>query len=329
MAGGSSNNPLKVVLVALVGNGLIAVAKFVAYTFTGSSAMLAEAVHSVADTGNQVLMVLGLKRAQKPPDQEHPYGYGKETYFWSFVVALSIFVLGSAYALYEGVHKLLVLGHETTGGGIENPAWGFGVLGLSLLLEGAVWAVAVKAFWTTKGDRTIRTAFAEGREASLITVLFEDTAAVLGLLVALIGFGLTVVTGNPIYDAIATVLIGVILFVVAIFLGAMTKKLLIGQGANAAQETAIEAIVSAVDGVESIVEIKTLHMGADYILLNLGIAFQRDLQTQQLEAIIDRIEQGVKAEVPAVQRIFIEADSFRRRADEADSPDVVPDNDEG
>jgi len=318
---GKGGNATKVILAALFGNGIIAIAKFVAFVFTGSSAMLAEGLHSTADTGNQVLIFLGLKRSQKPPDATHPYGYGKETYFWSFVVAISIFVLGGAYALYEGVHKLM---HLDTASGVENPWWGFGVLGFSLALESYVFTVALKEFWRFKGDRSIRQALRDTREASLITVLFEDAAAVLGLLVALLGFGLTFSTQDPVYDAVATLLIGVILFLVAVFLGRMTKRLLIGQSASPREEEAIREAIGTVDGIEAIVELKTLHMGGEYILLNLGISFDSGLTTDTLETTIDRIEGAVKSAVPAVQRIFIEADSFRRKTETvADAPDVM------
>ena len=314
-----SDGSVKVIIAALIGNLAIAIAKFVAASITQSSAMFAEAFHSLADTGNQVLMLVGLRRAKRPPDRDHPLGYGKETYFWSFVVAISIFTIGSVVAFYEGGHKLHAIlsgqAHES-----RSQLVAFLVLGVSLLIEGYVLIVALREFRKRfEGQSTVE-ALNETRGTTLITVLFEDAAAVTGLLVALLGVGLTAVTDNPIYDAIASLLIGVILAVVAFFLGYMTKRLLIGHSASRRVEARIDEAIRTVDGVDSVLELITLHMGRDYILLNVGIEFRDGMITDELEATIDTIETRVKAAVPEVKRIFIEADSFLTKPPTADPP---------
>ena len=310
MAGGPNSNPTVVILTALFANLVIAIAKFGAFWFTRSASMLAEAFHSVADTGNQILMYIGLKRADKPADETHPYGYGKETYFWSFVVAISIFTVGAAFSFYEGTHKIIEVLHGTAAP-VQDQTVGYIVLSISLLVEGYAFYVAMREFRRNDPDRTMREAIAANRAAAVVTVLFEDLAAVGGLCVALLGALLADITGNPLYDAIATLCIGVILAVVAVFLAFMTKRLLIGQSASPDVEKKIEEAIHTVEGVVNILELKTLHMGENYILLNLGIQFQAGMTTQDLEQTIDRIEVSVKKASPTVQRIFIEVDSFR------------------
>lgn len=309
MAG--SGNPVRVVLAALFANLFIAIAKFVAYTFTLSSSMLAEGFHSVADTGNQVLMLLGIKRAQKPADQDHPYGYGKETYFWSFVVSLSIFTLGAAFAFYEGIHTFIEISgtHQKE---IPDQSIGIIVLAVSLLVEGSSLWVAIKEYRRSMGDLSFRDSIKESRAAAIVTVLFEDAAACVGLIIALLGIGLTVLTGNLIFDVIATLLIGVLLAIVACFLGFMTKKLLIGQSAGPNVRKRIIEAIGDLPQVEAIVDAKTLHMGGEVILLNLEIDFADNLTTNELELIIDGIESRVKGAIPQVKYIYIEVEGLKK-----------------
>lgn len=308
MAGHGSGK--SAVIAALLGNFLIAVAKFVAFAFTRSSAMLAEGFHSLADTGNQILMLLGLRLAARPADRDHPYGYGKETYFWSFVVAMSIFTLGAAFALYEGVHKLIEIARHDGPLEVGSQMWGLAVLGVSFGLEAGSLTVAAREFAHAKGGLTVRQALAESRAATVLTILLEDLAALSGLLVALVGVGLTALTGNALFDALASIVIGGLLAAVAFFLAHMTKRLLIGQSASPRVEENIRRAIEDVEGVERIVELKTLHMGPDFILLTLGIHFRDGLQTDALEALIDDVERRVKATVPEVRRIFIEAEGL-------------------
>ncbi|MFT7623167.1 MAG: cation diffusion facilitator family transporter [Myxococcota bacterium] len=309
MAGGSGD-PTRVIITALIANFIIAICKFGAFFYTRSSAMLAEGFHSLADTGNQVLLLLGVKRADKPPDETHPYGYGKDAYFFSFVVAISIFTIGASVAFYEGTHKLFEV-FSGTAAPVQSQVPAFIVLGISIVVEGYAFMVALKEYRKDIGDLGFMEAVRENRSAAVVTVLFEDSAAVAGLAIALIGVALTSATGNPIYDGIATLLIGVILTVVAWFLGFMTYHLLIGQSANKRDTAAIKAAIEGVEGVEQMLELKTLHMGEKYILVNVGVVFRQGMTTLELESCIDRIEQDVKTAVPSAQRIFIEADSFR------------------
>ncbi|MBM66346.1 MAG: cation transporter [Myxococcales bacterium] len=307
-AGGGS---LKVVIAALIGNGLIAIAKFVAYMFTLSSAMLAESIHSLADTGNQALLLFGMKRAKRPPDAAHPYGYGKESYFWSFVVAISIFTLGAVFACYEGVHKLQnALGGDAV---VKSQKIAIIVLGVSIVIETFSFGVAIKEFnqEAKKMGLGLWAAVRETRKAEMVTVLFEDAAAMAGLLIALAGVSLTALTGNAVYDGAATLMIGVILAWVAWFLSVNTMRLLVGTSANQQTEEKLRAIVDATAEVENIIDLKTIHFGADTILLNLGLQFSPTMAVHELEQVIDSIEGQVKSQVPEVKRIFIEADSLR------------------
>lgn len=309
-AGGGS---LKVVIAALVGNGLIAIAKFVAYLFTMSSAMLAESIHSMADTGNQGLLLFGMKRSKRPADAAHPYGYGKESYFWSFVVAISIFALGSVFACYEGIHKLQqALGDAH--GEVKSQKVAVIVLAVSILIESFCFSIAIKEFKAEakKMGLGLWAAVKETRKAEMVTVLFEDAAAMAGLLVALVGVSLTAMTGNAVFDGAATLIIGLLLAWVAWFLAATTKRLLVGTGASQATEAKLLAIVEETPEVQQVVELKTIHFGPETILLNLGLQFAETMTVAQLEAIVDELENRVKTQVPEVKRIFIEADSLRQ-----------------
>ena len=307
-----SGSSIRVVMAALIANFLILIAKSVAFSVTGSKAMLAESFHSAADTGNQVLMLVGLKRAKLPPDQAHPYGYGKESYFWSFVVAVSIFVVGGLAALKEGIGAT-ILALQGNGEMPTAPEWAIGVLSISIVVEGASFLVALKEFRKDVGKESMGTHMKETRSSTILTVVFEDAAAVLGLFLALVGVVLTAWTGNPVFDALASVLIGLILLLVAAYLAYKTHQLLIGQSAPAKVEADLRELVINTAGVKGLVELHTLHMGEDYILLNIGIEFDPDLTTRDLEGVIDSIERNVSQSCPTVKRIFIEADSLKSK----------------
>lgn len=225
-AGHSEHASRKVIYAALAGNALIAITKFVAATLTGSSAMLSEGIHSTVDTGNQLLLLYGLKRARRPADEDFPFGYGKEVYFWSFVVAILVFAVGAGISLYEGIQHLQ---HPAK---LAAPHINYIVLGLALLFEGAAWYLAYREFTRAKGKRGYLAAIRHGKDPSLFVVLFEDSAAMLGILVAFGGIYLTVMTGSHVYDAVASILIGVILALTAAWLAYETKGLLIGESAN-------------------------------------------------------------------------------------------------
>jgi len=299
----SANASTKVIIAALLGNSAIAVTKFFAAFHTGSSAMLSEGIHSLVDTGNQVLLLYGLKQARKPADKDFPFGHGKEIYFWSFVVAILIFAVGAGVSIYEGVHHVL---HPNV---IENPMINYIVLGLALLFEGGAWFYAFKAFGKVKGRYGYIEAVQRGKDPTMFVVLFEDSAAMLGLLIALFGIWLAQVTGNPAFDGIASILIGLILGGTAIWLAIETKSLLIGERANREVVDSIRQIVISFEEVERVNELLTMHMGAEYILVNISIRFKRGQLTREIEAVIQDIDSAIKQENTNVKRVFVEAEA--------------------
>ncbi len=301
MAGSSK----KVIYAALIGNAAIAVMKFAASFFTGSSAMFSEGIHSVVDTGNQVLLLFGLKQAKKPADKNYPFGHGKEIYFWSFVVAILIFAVGAGLSMYKGV---VHIAHPTV---ITDPIVNYIVLGIALVIEGFVFYVAIKEFNKAKGDKSYMKAIHTGKDPGLFVVLLEDLAATLGLIVAMVGIAVSQYTENYVYDGIASVGIGIILASIAILLAYETKGLLIGERANEEVVSGIRELVSKTSGVEKVNEVLTMHMGPEYILVNLSVEFNDEIQTQQLESVIAQIDQEIKQKFIRVKRVFIEAESWK------------------
>ncbi len=300
MASGSK----KVIYAALIGNSLIAVTKFVAAALTGSSAMLSEGIHSVVDTGNQVLLLHGLRRAQKPPDAQFPFGHGKEIYFWSFVVAILIFAVGAGVSLYEGTHHIL---HPEE---IKNPVINYIVLGLAMVFEGFALFFAVNEFSKVKGSMGYIQAVQSGKDPSMFVVLFEDSAAMLGLVVAFFGVFLAQITGVAVWDGIASVIIGLILGATAIWLACETKGLLIGEAADPALAAGIEKLAGGYEEIRKVNKVLTLHMGPEYILVNLSIEFANDLKVGTLERLIEKLTREIKSQNANVKRVFIEAEDF-------------------
>ncbi len=298
MAAGSK----KVIIAALIGNGLIAITKFFAAAVTGSSAMLSEGVHSLVDTGNQVLLLYGLKQAKKPADKKFPFGHGKEIYFWSFVVAILIFAVGSGISIYEGVHHIL---HPSE---MKSPMINYIVLSLAMVFEGGALYFAVVEFNKARGKLSTLDAVKKGKDPTLFVVLFEDSAAMLGLVVAFVGIYLSQATGLLWLDGVASVIIGFILGGTAIWLAIETKGLLIGESADAKTVLGIEAIVADQAGVEKLNEVLTLHMGPEFILVNISLEFSDELEVGQLEKIIHDIDRSIKAKFSYVKRVFIEAE---------------------
>ena len=299
----SASSSKKVIFAALIGNTLIAVTKFVASAMTGSSAMLSEGIHSLVDTGNQFLLLYGLKRASRPADKQFPYGYGKEIYFWSFVVAILIFALGAGISLYEGYHHIL---HPSE---INNPLINYIVLGLAIVFEGSALFIATKEFNATRGKLGYFEAINKGKDPSMFVVLFEDTAAILGLIVALIGIVLTQVTGIAIFDGIASMIIGVILAFTALWMAIETKGLLIGESANQPVIDGIHRMVNEIDEIECANEVLTMHMGPDYVLVNVSADFKEGISSSDVERSIAVLDKNIKDEFPSVKRVFIEAES--------------------
>lgn len=299
----STNASTKVIIAALIGNSAISITKFFAAFMTGSSAMLSEGIHSLVDTGNQILLLYGMKQAKKPADDEFPFGHGKEIYFWSFIVAILIFAVGSGVSIYEGIRHVI---HPAQ---IENPMINYIVLSLALVFEGGAWYFAFKEFGKVKGKRGYIEAVQRGKDPSMFVVLFEDSAALLGLLIALLGIWLTQVTGIAVFDGLASIMIGLILGGTAIWLAIETKGLLIGEGANREVINSIRKIANSFEEIEKVNELLTMHMGPEFILVNISIHFKRGQLTRELEDVIQSLDSAIKAEHEMVQRIFIEAES--------------------
>ncbi|OZI59579.1 cation transporter [Bordetella genomosp. 11] len=300
----------KVIYVALTGNLLIALTKLFAALYTGSSAMLSEAVHSLVDTGNGGFLLYGMRRAKLPPDKRFPFGHGKEIYFWSFVVALLIFSLGAGISVYEGIRHLR---HPVS---IENPLVNYIVLGLSMLFEGSAWVVALKEFRRQKGKRGYLEAVEAGKDPTAFAVLLEDSAAMLGLLFALAGLTLSEVTGNMLYDGAASIVIGLILASVAILLARETKGLLIGESANPEVVDGIRALVEETPGVDRVNEVLTMHIGPDFILVNISLMLSPALDRAQAHETLDRIDARIRSRYSRIKRVFIESET-RLRVGEA------------
>ena len=299
MASGSK----KVIYAALVGNSLIAVTKFAAAAFTGSSAMLSEGVHSLVDTGNQVLLLLGLRRAALPPDETFPFGHGKEIYFWTFVVATSIFGVGAGVSMYEGISHLF---HPQE---IANPEINYLVLLLAMLFEGVAWHMAFQEFNKEKGEMGAVEAIQRGKDPTLFAVLFEDSAAMAGLVVAFLGISLGQFTGWLWLDGAASVVIGLILAGTAIWLARETMGLLIGESASHEVVQGIRNIAGGVPGVEEVNEVLTLHMGPDFVLVNLSVDFDDRLDATRIEGCIESITRDLRRDYPEVKRVFVEAEA--------------------
>lgn len=299
MAAGSK----KVIYAALIGNSLIAVTKFIAAGITGSAAMMAEGVHSVVDSGNQVLLLMGLKRAQRPADERHPFGYGKEIYFWSFVVAILLFSIGAGISMYEGVHRILA--PEP----LHDPTINYIVLGLALIFEGFALYYALREFNRSRGEMGIIEAVKRGKDPNLFVVLFEDSAAMLGLLVAGLGVFLGHMTGNPFFDGAASITIGIILALTAVWLAIETKGLLIGEAARTVVIKGIRERVSASPLTQRVNEVLTLHMGPEFVLANISITFRADAAAEEIQNEIAVIDKQIKADWPNVKRVFIEGEA--------------------
>ncbi len=298
-----SGSSKKVIYAALIGNTLIAITKFVAATITGSSAMLSEGIHSLVDTGNQILLLYGMKRASRPADKLFPFGHGKEIYFWSFVVAIMIFAVGAGVSLYQGIHHIQ---HPEV---IRNPMVNYIVLGLAMIFEGAAWYFALTEFTKAKGKWGYIEAVQRGKDPTIFVVLFEDSAAMLGLLVAFLGVWLSDTTGILYFDGIASVIIGFILGGTAIWLAYETKSLLIGEAANTRIVEGIRGLVQGSEGVERLNEVLTMHMGPDFILVNLSVDFHDAIVAGDLESLIAGLDSAIKQQFPAVKRVFIEAEA--------------------
>lgn len=293
-----------VVFAAIAGNVAIAVTKFIVAGISGSSAMLSEGIHSAVDTGNGLLLLLGMKRSQRPPDAEHPFGYGKELYFTSLIVAILIFGFGGGISAYEGVMHMLNP-HP-----IEDPTWNYIVLGCAAIFEGISFSVALRAVWKEKGGRPFWRALHASKDPTTFTVLAEDSAALIGLALAAIGIYSSVYFSMPVLDGAASVAIGILLAVVAVVLIAESRGLLIGEGVSVKTATEISAMVLADDAVVRSSSPLSMYFGPDNVLLALDVEFRPDLPSGAIAPAIRRIEQAIRARYPKIQHIYIESRSI-------------------
>ncbi|MBS0212488.1 MAG: cation diffusion facilitator family transporter [Proteobacteria bacterium] len=292
---------LKTIFFALAANFLIFVSKLAAALFTGSGAMLAEAVHSLADCGNQMLLLWGMRQARKPPSPEYPLGRGREMYFWSFLVALLLFSLGGAYSLYEGLHKLA---HPAA---LAYPWLALGVLAFGIALEAASMRACLAEVAKVRDGRSLWRWFRESRNSELIVIFGEDLAALIGLALAALAVGATMVTGNPAYDAIGTLAIGVLLVVVAMFVAIEVKALLVGQGVEPAMHRSIYAWLNARDEIKTVFSLITMQMGQDVMV---AVKAEMDF-SQRADALVEKInhvEAQLRQQFPQVRWIFFEPD---------------------
>jgi cation diffusion facilitator family transporter len=295
----------KAIYAALVGNSLIAVTKFVAAGISGSAAMLSEGIHSLVDTGNQILLLHGLRQAEKPADARFPFGYGKEVYFWSFVVAILVFALGAGVSIYQGIH------HLDNPEPITNLTINYLVLGAAIVFEGAALFVAMKEFNAHRGDTGFFKAVAVGKDPSLFVVVFEDTAALIGLLITLGGLLAYQLTGNMLFDALASIGIGLVLAATAIWLAIESKGLLIGESASPEVVAAIRDRVEADARIAMVNEVATLHMGPNHIVVMLSVDFFDGLDSSEVETATTELNLLIKAADSSIRRVFIEAERTR------------------
>lgn len=303
----SAEGGSKAVAAALGANLGIAVAKFVAFAFTGSASMMAEGVHSIADSGNQGLLILGRSRSRRAETSRHPFGYGRERFFYAFVVAVVLFTVGALFSLYEGWHKIADP-HD-----IDEPVWAFAVLGLGILLEGFSFRTAVKESNRTRGDQSWVSYIRRARAPELPVVLLEDFAALLGLVVALVCVALAVITGNGVFDGVGSIAIGLLLGVVAVVLAVETKSMLIGESAVAEVEGKIITELESVEEVDRVIHLRTLHIGPEELLVAAKIAVTHDDTAAEVARGIDAAESRIREAVPEARHIYIEPDLDRAR----------------
>jgi cation diffusion facilitator family transporter len=300
-------NNLRVIISALSGNLAIAVSKFVAAYVTGSAGTLAEAVHSLADTGNQVLLLLGMRLSERTPTEQHPFGRAAEKYFWPFVVSILLFSVGGAFAVYEGVEKLLEVQHGVVRTG--SNLWSYVVLGLSAAFETYSFIVALGEFKKLRGSRSAFQTMRMAKDPTVPVVVLEDLAALVGLFVALIGLLMSDLTGWQGWDGIASLVIGVLLCFVALFLGRETHSLLVGESASQEDRQTARTLIEGVEGVDGITQLLTMHLGPQEVLLAVKIAFPRGMPVERVEAVIEDLETKVRSALPHMRYIFVEPDA--------------------
>ncbi|MCR8670967.1 cation diffusion facilitator family transporter [Agrococcus sp. HG114] len=313
----SASHGTKAVVAAFLANSGIAVTKFVAWFFSGSASMLAEAIHSVADAGNQLLLLLGGRLAKKKPTEEHPFGYGRERYVWAFIVALVLFSVGGLFSITEGISKLQ---HPHELDIIWLPLV---VLGIAIVLESLSFRTAIKEANQVRGNARWWDFIRKAKSPELPVILLEDLAALLGLVFAFVAVGLTALTGNPLFDAIGTIVIGVLLVLVAAVLAVEMKSLLIGEGATAEDTARIAAVLNGARGVESVIHMKTLYLGPDELMIAAKVAFPPQSDIEHVATTINDLEATLRDEVAHARVIYIEPDLYIERPEIAPSTDHI------
>ena len=290
----------KTILAALIANLGIAIAKFVGFAITKSSTMLAEGIHSSADSANQLLLLMGTQRAKREPSSKHPFGYGRERYFWSFVVALILFSLGSLFAIYEGIEKIR---HPHA---LNNASWAIGILIFGIFIESFSFRTAIVEARTIKGESTWSKFVVRSKQPEIPVVLLEDAGALFGMVIALAAISLVKITGEPILDGIGTLSIGVLLGVIAIILAREMHSLIIGEAASEKDLSKIVNIIENNSQVAQLVEMRTQHLGPDEILIGVRVAFRENLQTKEIANLINQLEADIRIELKNAGPIFIE-----------------------
>ena len=305
----STSGGNRAIIAALLANIGIAIIKFIAFLFSGSSSMLAESVHSLADTGNQGLLLLGGRKSRKAADEAHPFGYGRERFVFAFVVSIILFSVGGVFSVWEGIQKL-VTPHP-----LENPWVPVIVLVLSIVLESFSFRTAIRESRHSRGKQSLPAFIRHAKAPELPIVILEDFAALVGLTLAFLGVGLTIITHNGIFDGISTVCIGALLVGVAIILGVETKSLLVGEGAAPGDLVKIRDAINAHPDVEALIHIKTLYLGPDELLVGAKIAFSAKKKLVDVATAIDAVEDSIREAVPIARVIYLEPDVYRPPAD--------------
>lgn len=313
----SASGGTKAIIAAFLANAGIAVTKFIAWALSGSSSMLAEGVHSVADAGNQLLLLVGGRKSRKQADAEHPFGYGRERYVYAFVVAIILFSVGGVFSIYEGIDKL------THPHPLENAWVPIVVLLIAIALESFSLRTAVKEANHVRGRQSWPQFIRRAKQPELPVVLLEDVAALLGLVLALTGVGLTILTGDNLWDGLGTIAIGVLLVTVAVILGIETKSLLVGEGANPDDHAKILAALNSHPQVEAVIHMKTLYLGPDELLVGAKIAVPGALRAADLATAIDTVEASVREAVPAARVIYLEPDIYVARGENPSTDAIV------
>ncbi len=294
------------IYAAIAANVLISTLKFIAAFFTGSSAMLSEGIHSMIDTVNGLLLLLGIKHSKKGPDKLHPFGHGKEIYFWSFIVAILVFSLGGGVAIYEGIHRLLYPVYELDN---SNVIWSYGVLIGAILFEGSSLIIALKNFRKTN-SKSFKKALEDSKDASAIAIIVEESAALIGLVIALTGVTLTLLTDNPTFDSAASVLIGILLVYVAYFLATETMQLLIGETASDEDIKIISDVLDDYKEIEFFGNIRTMHLGPDEVMVGAEVNFYNSITAGRIEEIIADIKKRIRDRKVKFTHIYVESNSI-------------------